>query len=138
MVTVLGVWESGWMDAERTERRLWKQTIQAYAVDVWAMSAVKGGPFTSPLQYATVEEMLAAHPGPKTFLIPPGRVEGSLDLSAYRHPEHAIYVFGNSNNNMVNYVESGDDVVSILTPKTTDMFAPVALAPVLYDRLCKQ
>ena len=50
------------MDPERTERRVWKQTIQAFAVDTWGMCDVHGGPFTSPIQYDDLDTMLAAHP----------------------------------------------------------------------------
>ena len=123
-----------WMEAERTERRLWKQTIQAYEVDTWAMVPQQGGTFTSPLQYADIEAMLAAHPGPKTFLIPAGRVEGSISLAKYAHPADAIYVFGNTEESMVAYVTDDDAVVTIETPWTSDMFPSSALAIVLHDR----
>ncbi len=136
-VTVLGMWESKWMEAERTERLLWKQTINAFAVSQWAMCNVHGGPFTSPSQYADLESMLAAHPEPKTFLIPPDRFEGSLSLANYVHPENAIYVFGNTNQSMTGHVTDDDDVVSICTPVFADMFGHAVLAVVLYDRMVK-
>lgn len=137
MITVLGMWEPGWMEAERTERRLWKQTVQAFGVTRWAMADVRGGPFTSPVQYETLQEMLAAHPGPKTFLIPPGRTD-SWRLADYVHPQNAIYVFGNSKETLVDAVTPDDEVVSICTPNQSVMFGHVALAPVLFDRMVKQ
>jgi hypothetical protein len=146
MVTVLGMWEPVWMDPERTERRLWKQTIEAFAVDQWGMCAVHGGPFTSPVQFADAAAMLAAYPGPKTFLIPPGRLDGltlGVDYAAngplkdYVHPENAIYVFGSGNDNLVAYLTAADDVVEICTPAATDMFGPVAMGVALYDRCRK-
>lgn len=137
MITVLGMWESDWMDSERTERRLWKQTIQAFAVDHWAMCDVHGGPFSSPVQHADVATMLAAHSGPKTFLIPEGSVESSTRLRDYVHPADAVYVFGNSLNSLVPQIGPNDDVVSIVTPVGAAMFAPVVLAAVLYDRMAK-
>lgn len=125
------------MEADRTERRLWKQTIQAFDVDIWSMSNVHGGPFTSPTQYPDLETMLSAHPGPKTFLIPPGKVDGTLDLASYNHPKNAIYVFGNTNQSMAGFVTEDDDAVAICTPKLSDMFAPAVLTTVLYDRMVK-
>lgn len=136
MVTVLGMWESTWMEAERTERRLWKQTIQAFQVDTWAMAPCKGGPFTSPVQYDTLAEMLEAHPGPKTFLIPPGRTD-AIDLVDYEHPEDGIYVFGNVPQNLVSYITDEDIVVMIDTPHQSDLFASACVSVVLYDRIAK-
>lgn len=138
MVTVLGMWEPDWMDAERTERRLWKQTIQAFAVDRWAMAGVQGGPFTSPLQYESLEAMVVDHRGPKTFLIPRASYSASQRLSDYEHPTDAIYVFGNSTENLVRHVTESDAVVSIYTPERATMFGHVALSAVLYDRMVKQ
>ena len=139
MVTVLGMWEATWLDPERSERRLWKQTIQAYGVDRWAMCSVHGGPFTSPVQFKTLEEMLAAHSGPKTFLIAPGRSLRSRtrSLREYSHPRDAIYVFGNVTENLLAHVRDVDDVVEIRTPNKSVLFAPVALGAVLHDRSMK-
>jgi len=131
------------MEAERTERRLWKQTIQAYAVDQWAMCDVRGGPFTSPLQHADINALLAAYPGSKTLLIAPDTIEaqgvaGSIDLKDYTHPADAIYVFGSSPESLVNHIGETDDVVTIRTPVSAAMFGHVALSAVLYDRMVKQ
>jgi hypothetical protein len=132
------MWESTWMDAERTERRLWKQTIQAFAVDRWGMCPAHGGPFTSPVQHDSLASMLAAHPGRKTFLIPPGRILRTAGLAEYEHPADAIYVFGRAGETLVQHVTDGDDVVTIFTPGSAVMFGHVALAAVLYDRLVKR
>lgn len=139
MVTVLGIWETVWMESERTERRIWKQTIQAFAVASWGMTPVNGGPFTSPKQEATLAELLAAHPGPKTFLVPTFRAAelSAENLSDYTHPKDAIYVFGSTAESMVRHIAPGDDIVTIQTPQHTDMFAPAVLAAVLYDRSTK-
>ena len=139
MVTVLGLWESDWMDAERTERRLWKQTIEAFAVDTWAMVPQKGGPFTSPIQYATAAEMLAAHPGPKVFLMmPESSPAGAVRLRDFVHPAGAIYVLGNGHEDLASYVQEGDQIVSIETPQPAALFACAALSAVLFDRLAKE
>lgn len=135
--TVLGVWESDWMEAERTERRLWKQTIQALGVDHWGMMPVKGGPFTSPLQYTTVAEMLAAYPGPKTFLIPAATYANGVSLIDYVHPEDAIYVFGAAHENLVAHITGQDTVVNIPTPVKTAMFGVSAMSMALYARLAQ-
>ena len=141
MITVLGLWEDEWMEADRTERRLWKQTIQAFGVDAWGMSPPQGGTFTSPVQYADLTTMLAAHPGPKVFLIPENTALAndltSTSLESFVHPADAIYVFGSSVESLVPYLTEDDDVVSILTPVEAHLFSVAALASVLYDRLVK-
>lgn len=121
----------------RTERRLWKQTIQAFGVQSWSMTPERGGQFTSPTQYEDAAAMLAAYPGRKSFLIAPGRVDGAIDLADYVHPATAIYVFGNAGQSLAKFVTDDDDVVSITTPNDTDMFASAALAAVLYSRTVK-
>ena len=136
MITVLGMWEAVWMEAERTERRLWKQTLAAFGVDAWGMCGIQGGPFTTPTQHVDLAAMLAAYPGPKTFLIPPDRT-ATQDLRDYAHPTDAIYVFGNTHQSMAGHVTADDDVVSIFTPVASDMFGHVTLAAVLYDRVAK-
>jgi len=136
VITVLGLWESLWFEGERTERRIWKQTIQAFGVRHWAMCGINGGPFSSPAQFPDVESMLAAYPGRRTFLIPPGRVE-SVDLVDYSHPPDAIYVFGNTTESLARYVTPNDDVVSIHTAAPVDLFPYPALGAVLYDRMAK-
>jgi len=141
MITVLGMWETTWMDAERTERRLWKQTIQAFAVDTWAMAPPQGGVFTSPVQYADLASMLAAHPGPKTFLLPSDTAAAAsltyVDLHDYTHPADAIYVFGSARESLVAHVTEGDAVVSICSPGGAHLFSSSAMAIVLADRCAK-
>lgn len=145
-VTVIGMWEANWMDAERSERRLWKQTIDAYDVDVWAMCPANQYVFTSPAQFPTMQAALDAHPGPKTFLIRPGILPSVVPpvipaieqgLPAYQHPADAIYCFGNSNEHLGNYVTISDHVVSINTPVNSAFFGCCALTAVLYDRSAK-
>ena len=138
MVTVLGMWER-WLEPERFERRVWKNTIEAYGVGQWAMCDIHGGPLASPVQYADLVTMLAAYPGHKTFLVPPHSLEGGIvTLSEYTHPADAIYVFGRGGENLVNHVTPDDDVVSIHMPlEGAELYAAVALAAVLYDRAVK-
>ncbi len=82
--------------------------------------------------------MLSSHRGyPKTFLIPPGRLDGAESLAEYEHPTDAIYVFGSVGESLVDHVGRHDDVVSICTPRDAVLFGHVALAAVLYDRAVK-
>lgn len=128
MLTVIGAWESDWME-NKLERRLWKQTIQAYNVDKWVMTP-QFGSFTSPIQYQTLEEAIDNSEGKRVFLVP---FDGE-PLHEYSHPEDATYIFGNIPENLKQYMREGDDVVRIATPKSTDLFAAVALGIVLESR----
>lgn len=138
MITILGLWETVWM-GPRTERRVWQQTMYSFKVDRWAMTALKDAqtaPWTYPVPFEDVGEMLAAYPGKKTFLMCPDRME-SQDLIEYEHPEDAIYVFGNNAQNLVKFVSDEDDVVTINTPWDGTLFAHCAAPIVLYDRMLK-
>jgi tRNA(Leu) C34 or U34 (ribose-2'-O)-methylase TrmL len=134
-ITILGVWEPTWMEP-RVERRVWKQTLDSFKADKWAMTGLDSSSWSIPHYYPDMEEMLEAYPGKKTFLIAPDRTE-SLDLADYQHPEDAIYVFGNTPNSLVKYVSEDDDVVSIHTPHNATLFGHCTLPIVLYDRLLK-
>ncbi len=125
------------MDSDRTELRLWKQTIEAFGVEHWCMSPTNNVVYTSPIQHADMEAALAAHPGKKTFMIMPGRMDPVADLKTYVHPENAIYVFGCGTDNLVGHVTADDDVVGMHTPSLTAMFGSAAVAAVLWDRLQK-
>lgn len=141
-VTVIGAWEPDWADAEKTERRQWKQTIQAYGIDNFYMVPQNQYTFTSPLQTQTVSEALDAtsHYGKRVFLIPERTVLNKIStrtvvyLHDYTHPTDAVYVFGSASEDLVSHVTDDVDVVSFKTPTTTDMFGCVALGILLADR----
>lgn len=138
-VTVLGLWEQEWMDYERTERRIWKQTIQAFNVDRWIMVAGQEGEFTSPDQYQSIDDAIASLDQSLkwTLLVPPSTSQ-SIPLEHYVHPENAVYIFGDTHNHMMGYMRESDDMVSIYTPTEAAMFAHAVLPAVLHDRLVKQ
>lgn len=136
MITVLGIWEPTWMEP-RVERRVWSQTIVSFEIDTWAMAGGDKPKWTIPAHYSEIGDMVDCYPGRKTFLIAEGRTD-SVSLPDYQHPEDAIYVFGNTPNNLVRLVRDMDDVVSIPTPYNATMFAHCALPIVLYDRMVKR
>lgn len=138
MINVIGLWESEWMEADRTERRLWKQTIQSYSVDEWCMVPPQGGTFTSPVQCADLNMALANHSvGTKVFLIPGDTEPNGVSLASYTHPTDATYIFGNSIESLVGFVGQGDDVVYIPVDVDAHLFASAAVSIVLYDRKAK-
>jgi len=138
MITVVGVWEPNWMETVRTELRLWKQTIQAFEVDVWHMVSKGDVIYSNPIQFPTIGEALAATTGTRVFFIAPGRMpaERTVNWKDLVHPEDAVYVFGSSFENLVDV--AGDDIVcEIRTPGPATMFGPVVLGIILADRLAK-
>ena len=136
MITVLGVWEPTWMEP-RVERRVWKQTLDAFGVDRWAMIGADEVNWSIPTQFYAWEDALAAYSGKKTFLVAPGRTD-SIDVINYDHPDDAVYVFGNTPDNLVRYVSSDDDVVSIHTDTPATLFGHCTLPIILYDRMVKR
>lgn len=137
-ITVLGLWEDAWMESARTERRIWKQTIQAFGVNRWVMVSGEPGEFTSPDQYQRIEDALSSLGGERVFLIAPRSYDGGIELVDFKHPDNACYIFGDSVDNLVRYVRPKDHVVSLTTPMQSSMFGHTVLCSVLYDRLVKQ
>ncbi len=77
-----------------------------------------------PKDFTTMEEALETHrTHKKVFFIPPGRIK-STDFRDFTLPEgDVLFVFGRPQENLVRFVQDGDDVVSIHTPGNTDMMA---------------
>ena len=136
MVTVIGLWEPVWMDSERSERRLWKQTMQAFKVDQWIMTPSNGKVFSCPVQYDTIEEALNSVEGKKTFFVPSKTAKG-IKLEDYKHPKNAIYVIGSAAENLKKYMTDDDDIVTLYTDGDTDLFGCCFIPIVLYDRFLK-
>lgn len=136
-VTVIGAWDDAWMDAERTERRIWRQTIDPYMVDRWIMAPDHATSTMSPEQFDSVSLALEAVPGKKTFLVVPSTHEGE-DLVNYQHPVDAIYVFGSTADNLMRYVRPEDDIVSIYTPRNGEQFGSTVMGQVLYSRMVQE
>lgn len=125
MITVIGIWEPTWFEYAKTERRVWKQTIDSFNVDVWCM-------------YVDPEEM-ERDEKPWTFLVAPRSCdENAIPLTEFEHPKDAVYVFGNTPNHLKRYIREGDQVVTIPVPNpNASMFGHCALPVVLYDRMIK-
>lgn len=113
MVTLLGVYESGWLD-NKTERFIWKQLRHAYGVDQVILTD-------------NIEDALPSLEGEVVLLEPTGDVL----LHELHHPKDVVYVFGNAMNH--NLKHEGVKV-RIDTPTMTDMFAFNAAAIVLESR----
>lgn len=137
MITIAHLWEDAWLEPDRTERLIWRQMINAYNVDRWCAAIGTPGKFTQPDQFVHIDDMFADLTAPRTFLVCPGTMPG-IDLCDYTHPADAIYIFGNSDNCLTQYVRPEDDVVSIYTPTEAALFSFSVIGTVLYDRACKQ
>ena len=113
MVTLLGVYEKGWLD-KKVEKFIWRQLGHSYSVDKVVLTD-------------NVEEALLSLEGEVVLLEPTGDVM----LHEFKHPENAIYVFGNAMNHNLKL----DGIkVRIDTPTMADMFAFNAAAIVLESR----
>jgi len=136
MITVVGMWEQGYtLEQMFIEDTVWKQTLNAYAVDRFCMvtadEIVPG--VSSPEQFASMEEALATTTGERVFLVFSG-AEGATLLPDFNHPTDAVYIFGRPGNNLSSYIQPGDHRVHIETPAEIDMLACSCVAAVLYAR----
>lgn len=123
MITLCGILEAGYEDG--IEHRIWRQLRGAYKVNLALV----------PHDYESMEAALRTVRGHRVFLIPPGRVQ-SVELKAFRPPEHVVYVFGRPGENLVRYIRDGDSVISIETPGNSDMMAVTVAGIVLNE--CRQ
>lgn len=136
MITVIGMWEQGYtLEQTFIEDTIWKQTLNAYAVDRFVMVTypeVYVPNRTVPEQYDTMEEALASSTGERVFLSYP--IEGTVELATFSHPTDAIYIFGRPHDDLSTYINPGDHKVHINTPKNIDMLGCSCVAAVLYAR----
>ena len=131
MITVVGMWEPSFSEYEQIiEYRMWKQTIAAFNVDRWIMVG-KGPERVSSFEHApTMQDALETINYQRVFMVPECGQE--LD-KVWRTPDCA-YVFGNADENLLNYVSDDrqrDWVAHLKTPKPVDMFAACVLPAVL-------
>lgn len=128
MITVVGIWERGFSDEQMLmEWRMWKQTIEAFAVDRWIMvgqGPSKCGRFES---FDKMDDALDTTVGKRIFLVP-GAFNHRIPRFYYEDP---VYVFGNASDNLRKYIDKADFVVGIETPEPVDMFAACCLPLVL-------
>jgi hypothetical protein len=82
----------------------------------------------------TMEEALDMTVGTRVFMIPPGRVDHSIDMADYTPPTgDVVYIFGRPGDNLVSYVREEDTVVHITTPVIVDMMAVTVAGIILYE-----
>jgi len=85
-----------------------------------------------PHDFATMQEALAATAGKKVFLMPPGRVETSVEFADWVMPnEDIVFVFGSPQDNLVSSL-GADEALHITTQGTADMMAVCVAGVVMY------
>jgi len=120
VVTLLGILERGY---ESTFEHLAYRQIKG---------AYQCGLVCVPHHYATFQEALNLVQGTKIFLVPPGRVEHSVEFSDFVLPEgDIVFCFGSPQETMVNFI--GEEIaLHITTPGSADMMAVTVAGMVMY------
>ena len=120
MITILSMLEKGYESS--FEHLSFRQLKGAYRCKLICI----------PHDYATLQEGLDAAIGKKFFMVPPGRVDRSVEFEdAWIPNEDVVFVFGSPQENLVRYV-GDDDVLHITTEGSSDMMAVCVAAQVLY------
>ena len=112
---------------------MWKQISSAFEVDRLIFSPPKLNQ-QKPEEYNSIPDALISSECHPVFMTP----DKGIPLSEYTHPDQAIYVFGNAQDDNLRWVNSESDIVCIRTPAAVDFFGISAVAIVLYDRLLKE
>ena len=131
MITVVGMWEPSFSEYEQIiEYRMWKQTIAAFNIDRWIMIG-KGPERVSSFEYApTMQDALETINYQRVFMVP----ECGQELDKVWRTQDCAYIFGNADENLLNYVSDDrqrDWVAHLKTPRPVDMFAACVLPAVL-------
>lgn len=129
MITVVGVWESGFTDEQLfIEWRMWKQTIAAYQIKDWRMVGNVSG-CGAYQTFDRIEDAIAdIEEHRRIFLIPGAR----QTIDEVRAVEDPALIFGNYDENLHRLVTPPSQALSIPTPQETDMFAAACLPLVLH------
>jgi len=145
-VGLLFIWDEGWF-TPYAELTLWHDLAVAFKVDLLIMVPnLKVYNFQDIKfeKYDTVEEALNAHPELVKVFLEPRSIAKKCDvpvvpLELFKHPENALYIFGNSGRSNIGLFrfEKGQLVVSVDTPKPTQIWSIQVASIVLYDRLLK-
>lgn len=137
MVTIITRRETGWFDSEggqNTEKNIWEQICLAYEVDRLIM--IPKFEETTLEQYDTIEEALDSVKGTKVFVEKKNRMEEierePVFLEDFKHPDEAVYIFGNGAIDNSRWIKDKDLILSIDTPKEAHMFG-ISIAPIILE-----
>jgi hypothetical protein len=123
MVKIYALREHGWFENPKLESFIWKQTKNAFGVDEVILSN----------SFEEIDETETE----KVFLVMPDRIEGSIELSEFDHPENASYIFGNAVDNLVRFAGENDHAVHITTKQASALFGITVVGAVMVDRVNK-
>ena len=124
MIKIYALKEYDWFDDMKVERFMWRQTANAYGVDEVVLER-------------SFEEIPDIEGFTKVHVLMPNRIDRSVELVDFVHPENAVYIFGNAVDNLVRFVEEKDECVQIATPKSAALFGITVAGAILTDRLYK-
>jgi hypothetical protein len=132
MVKVAGLWELGW-NTPIKEMDLWEYPLREFNVSELIMSPVSGIK-AKVTEVPTIEEAIQNNPE----LVPVFcHEQGEYELSEFKHPEEALYIFGKANCSPFNNLHKpkGSLSLQVRTPSSKGMLWPhQAASIILYDR----
>ena len=140
-VKVAGIWEMNW-NIPLSESFLWTFPLREFGVKDWAMCPITGITHNESstkmnlTEYQTVPEMVEEFSGDYVRVFVDEKGETTLD--EFKHPENAIYFFGNAGRAPTDYKREGDLSVRLQTVANNGVMWPhQILVAVMYDRQTK-
>ena len=125
-VTLVGAWEKDWLNP-KVEAFMWRQLCSAFTVDRLIMTPTLLSERTSVDQFDCMDTAIESAKGEIVLLEP----KGGQPLTEFKHPQDAVYVFGNA---WAGNAHRNGHKVTIVTPKPVDFFAIDAAAITLFHR----
>lgn len=121
MITILSMLEDGYESS--FEHLAFRQIKGAYQCELICV----------PHHYATFQEALDNAVGTKIFMLPPERVNHSIEFKDFVLPEgDAVFCFGSPQESMIDYVTENDIALHITTHDNIDMMAVCVAGIVMY------
>lgn len=130
MIEVAGLWELGW-SAPITESIQWEYAMREFGIERLNMTPVSGINKHWIYEYKDVESIISD----RSHLTPVFVDENaSVELTDFKHPEEALYVFGKGTYSPFTSMIEGELSIKINSVKPGLMWPHQALAVVMYDR----
>lgn len=130
MITIAGMWEPGFTaDQNFIEWRIWKEVVQAYAVDRWIMVGPENVGSLLFERFDSMPEALDTTAGARFLL----SRAAARDIRTVYWPDDIVLVFGNADDDLSVYQRPEDAAITIPTPSPIAAFAATCAHVALHE-----
>ena len=135
-IRVAGIWEQGW-NTPILEADIWEMAVREFGVEKFYMTPVSGILHPIVIERPSIPDILKENETHTAVFVDE---KAETDLTEFKHPENALYVFGRvDHSGVLLYKRESDLSVKFSTPSDTGLLWPhQALVILMYDRFLKE